>query len=282
MITTEPTTPRVMVPELLRIERASKEIADVFTFRLDVSQRPGGFAFAPGQFNMLYLFGVGEVAISISGDPARTDQLVHTIRAVGTVTRAMEQLKKGDLLGVRGPFGAPWPLDEAKGRDLVIIAGGLGLAPLRPAILAALARRDDFAHLVILYGARTPADILYKKEIERWRGRLDTQVEVTVDRAETSYPGHVGVVSSLLGLARFDPGNAVAMLCGPEVMMRFTARDLTRLGMPKDRIHVSMERNMKCGAGLCGHCQLGPAFVCKDGPVFRYDRAERLFYTREI
>ncbi len=282
MITTDSTAPRVMVPELMRIERASREIADVFTFRLDVSRRPGGFAFAPGQFNMLYLFGVGEVAISISGDPARTDELTHTIRAVGTVTRAMEGLKKGDVLGVRGPYGTAWPLDELAGRDVIVIAGGLGLAPLRPAILAALARRSDFARFVILYGARTPDDILFRKDLERWRGRLDVEVEVTVDRAEATYPGHVGVVSSLLGSARFDAGNAVAMLCGPEVMMRFTARDLGAMGVPADRIYVSMERNMKCGAGLCGHCQLGPTFVCKDGPVYRYDRAERFFYTREI
>ena len=271
-----------MLPELLRIDRVTREIDGVFTFKLDVSSRPGGFSFSPGQFNMLYAMGVGESAISISGDPARPSELVHTIRAVGHVTRAMEALRRGDVLGVRGPFGASWPLDAAKGRDLLIIAGGLGLAPLRPAILAALAHRADYGRLLVLYGARTPADILFRKDLERWRGRLDTAVEVTVDRAEIGWPGNVGVVPSLLERARFDAASAVAMLCGPEIMMRFTARELSRLGVSSDRIHVSMERNMKCGAGLCGHCQWGPTFVCKDGPVFRYDRVERLLHVPEI
>jgi NAD(P)H-flavin reductase len=251
-----PTEPRTMLPELLRIDRVSREIDDVFTLRLDVSSRPDGFPFSPGQFNMLYAFGVGESAISISGDPSRPRELVHTIRAVGHVTRAMEGLRRGDLVGVRGPFGAPWPLDAAKGRDLLIIAGGLGLAPLRPAILAALARRADYG--------------------------LDATVEVTVDRAERGWPGNVGVVPSLLARTQFDAASAVAMLCGPEIMMRFTARELARLGVSGDRIFVSMERNMKCGAGLCGHCQWGPTFVCKDGPVFPYDRVERLLHVREI
>jgi NAD(P)H-flavin reductase len=273
---------RSMVPELLRIDSITREIEGVFTLHLDVRARPGGFPFAPGQFNMLYLPGVGEVAISMSGDPAHPDDLVHTVRAVGTVTRGMEALRRGDVVGVRGPFGAGWPLAAARGKDLLIIAGGLGLAPLRPAILAALAHRRDFGRLVILYGARTPADILYRRLLERWRGRLDTEVLVTVDRAEMDWPGDVGVVPSLLGRARFEPANAVALLCGPEIMMRFTCRDLEKLGVSPDRIHVSMERSMKCGAGLCGHCQLGPVFVCKDGPVFRLDRVERLFYTPEI
>lgn len=282
MTTTLPEPARSMVPELARIDRVSREIDGVFTLRFDMSHRPGGFAFAPGQFNMLYLFGVGEVAISISGDPARPAELVHTIRAVGTVTNAMAELRRGDVLGLRGPFGAPWPVDAAHGKDLLIIAGGLGLAPLRPAILTALAHRKQFRRLVILYGARTPEDILYKRELERWRGRLDVELDVTVDRAPADWPGHVGVVSSLLGHAHFDPAATIAMLCGPEIMMRFTARDLEHAGVSRDRIYVSMERNMKCGAGLCGHCQLGPAFVCKDGPVFRFDQVEPLFYTPEI
>jgi NAD(P)H-flavin reductase len=282
MTTTAPSPPRSLVPELCRIERLSREIEGVFTMRFDMSARPGGFAFAPGQFNMIYLPGVGEVAISISGDPAQPEQLVHTVRSVGTVTRAMEGLGRGDVLGLRGPFGTAWPLDAARGKDLLILAGGLGLAPLRPAIVAALARRGDFRRLVVLYGARTPADILFPRDLGRWRGRLDTEVDVTVDRADTEWPGHVGVVSALLGRAEFDPARTVAMLCGPEIMMRFTARDLERLGVARDRIFVSMERSMKCGVGLCGHCQVGPLFVCKDGPVFRYDRVERLFYTPEI
>lgn len=283
MTTTAPSTlARSMVPELARVDRVIREIDDVFTLRFDMRARPGGFPFQPGQFNMIYLPGAGEVAISISGDPARPDTLVHTIRAVGSVTRALAGVRRGDLLGLRGPFGTAWPLDAARGKDLIIVAGGLGLAPLRPAILAAFTHRADIHRLHILYGARTPRDILYKKEIERWRGRLDAEVDVTVDRAGTDWTGHVGVVSALLAGARFDPARAVALLCGPEIMMRFTARDLQAAGVSGDRVYVSMERSMKCGVGLCGHCQVGPAFVCKDGPVFRFDRVERLFYTQEI
>jgi NAD(P)H-flavin reductase len=207
---------------------------------------------------------------------------VHTIRAVGSVTRVMQGLRRGDVVGLRGPFGAPWPMEEARGRDVIFIAGGLGLAPLRPAILHALARRDDYRRVVILYGARTPADILFRKDLERWRGRLDVEVEVTVDRAPVAWPGQVGVVPALLAGARFDPANAVAMMCGPEAMMRFTVRELERRGVSREATYVSMERSMKCGAGLCGHCQYGPTFVCKDGPVFRYAGIERLFHVPEI
>ncbi len=273
-----------MVPDLARITRVVREVEGVFTIHLDVSRRPGGFPFAPGQFNMLYVVGVGEVAISISGDPARPGDLVHTVRAVGSVTRAMEALPEGEVIGLRGPYGAPWPLAEAKGRDLVIVAGGLGLAPLRPAIVHALARahRRSYGRVVILYGARAPSDLLFLDDLDRWRGEPDTAVEVTVDRAELAWAGHVGVVPELFDLARFDASRAVALVCGPEVMMRFTARELQRRGVSPDRVWVSMERNMKCGAGLCGHCQYGPTFVCKDGPVFRLDRIERLLYLREI
>lgn len=271
-----------MVPALVRITRVVREIEDVFTFHLDVSERPGGFPFKPGQFNMLYAFGAGEVPISISGDPAHPGELVHTIRAVGSVTRAMEKLDRGDVLGLRGPFGSAWPLDLARDKDLLIIAGGLGLAPLRPAILQALAHRAAYRRVIVLYGARTPKDLLFRDELERWRGRFDTSVEATVDRAEHDWPGHVGVVPGLLQGASFDPASTVAMVCGPELMMRFTVRELQKRGVPGEAIHVSMERSMKCGAGLCGHCQYGPTFVCKDGPVYRFSDVERLFYIKEI
>jgi NAD(P)H-flavin reductase len=271
-----------MVPALVRITRVIREIDEVFTFHLDVSERPGGFPFKPGQFNMLYAFGAGEVPISISGDPAHPHELIHTIRAVGSVTRALEKLERGEVIGLRGPFGSAWPLDEARGKDLLIIAGGLGLAPLRPAILHALAHRADYRRLILLYGARTPKDLLFRKELERWRGRFDTSVEATVDRAEPDWPGHVGVVPALLAGASFDPAGTVALICGPEVMMRFTVRELAKRGLSTASIFVSMERSMKCGAGLCGHCQYGPTFVCKDGPVYRFADVERLFYVREI
>jgi NAD(P)H-flavin reductase len=270
-----------MFPQLYTVVRALKETHDTFTFELEpVSSRISSFA--PGQFNMLYVFGVGEVPISISGDPARPEVLVHTIRAVGTVTQAMRKLKHGDMLGVRGPFGSHWPIEEAVGNDLVIVAGGIGLAPLRPVIYHVLANRDKFGKVALLYGARTPQDLLYTRQLEHWRSRFDFQVEVTLDSAARGWRGNVGVVTTLIPGEQFDPSHTVAMICGPEVMMRFTIIELQKRGVADEAIFISMERNMKCGIGLCGHCQLGPTFICKDGPVYTYDRLSELFGKREI
>lgn len=273
--------PDLMAPEPMRITRVHRDTKDIFTFELDVSAR-GGFPFAPGQFNMLYPFGVGESAISISGDPAKPEKLVHTIRAVGTVTRALAELGKGDTVFVRGPFGRPWPVREAEGKDLILIAGGIGLAPLRPVIYYAMRNREKFGKVVIIYGCRTPEDLLYPKEMEKLRSRLDMQVEITVDAGDRAWKGHTGVVTKYIGKTTFDPANATAMICGPEIMMRFSARELARLGMGLDQVWITMERNMRCGAGLCGHCQFGPTFVCKDGPVYRYDLMEHLLSVREV
>lgn len=270
-----------MAPEFWRITRVRRETRDVFTIEFEAA-RPDGFVFAPGQFNMLYAFGMGESAISISGDPARPEKLVHTIRAVGTVTRALQQLRKGDMVGIRGPFGRPWPMAEALNKDLVIIAGGIGLAPLRPVIYDAVRRRESFGKVVIVYGSRSPADLLFTKEIETWRKKLDIEIEVTVDAADRTWKGHTGVVTKYLGKTDFDPAKAIAMMCGPEIMMRFAARELERLGMPTPSIWVTMERNMRCGAALCGHCQFGPSFICREGPVYRYDEVSRLLCVREV
>ncbi|MFZ6182801.1 FAD/NAD(P)-binding protein [Nannocystis pusilla] len=270
-----------MVPAFARISRVVRELPDVFTWHIAPPASPG-FSFSPGQFNMVYVFGVGEVPLSISGDPTRPDELVHTIRAVGAVTRAMQALRKGDIVGVRGPFGSAWPLAEARDKDLLFVAGGLGIAPLRPAILHALAARDLYRRVIVLAGFRSPADIIFRGDLERWRGRFDATVEVTVDRADASFRGMVAVVPALIAQVELDPAATVALLCGPEVMMRFAVRELERRGVPREQAHVSMERSMKCGVGFCGHCQYGPTFVCKDGPVFRFDRVERLFYVREI
>ncbi|MDQ7051529.1 MAG: FAD/NAD(P)-binding protein [candidate division KSB1 bacterium] len=271
-----------MIPEPFRVVQRKPETEDTFTLVLERAQSDRPFEFQPGQFNMLYVFGVGEVPISISGDPAQPQRLVHTIRAVGTVTRAMQKLRKGAIVGVRGPFGRGWPVLEAQQQDVVIVAGGIGLAPLRPALYHILRHRDAYGRVVLLYGARTPEDILYIKELEKWRGRFDLEVKVTVDRALGDWHGHVGVVTQLIPKTSFDPQNAIAMICGPEIMMRFTIYELQRSGMPNDRIYVSMERNMKCAIGFCGHCQYGPKFICKDGPVFRYTEIENLFGIREI
>jgi NAD(P)H-flavin reductase len=267
-------TPFATTP--MQIARAVREIPGVFTFTLD-----GGFEFRPGQFNMIYAHGVGEVPISISGDPREPERLVHTIRAVGTVTKAMEKLDVGSSLGVRGPYGRAWPVEEARGKDVVFIAGGLGLAPLRPAILHVLSHRADYGAVTILYGARSPAELLYRSELERWRGRFDCTLEATVDHAGRDWFGPVGVVTKIVAEADVEPDDAI-FVCGPEIMMRFVARELAQRGVPNDAIWVSMERSMKCGVGLCGHCQLGPSFVCKDGPVYRLDEIAALFFMREI
>jgi len=274
--------PDPMRPAPFRVRHVARETGDTFTLGLSPADESTALAFAPGQFNMLYVFGVGEVPISISGDPARPDQLVHTIRAVGAVSRALQRLEKGDYVGVRGPFGTPWPVEQAHGHDLVIVAGGIGLAPLRPALYHVLGHRGMYGRVVLLYGARTPRDILYPKELSLWRGRFDLEVEVTVDRATADWQGSVGVVTKLIERAPFDPGATMAFICGPEVMIRFSAMGLERRGVPLASIAVSMERNMKCAVGLCGHCQFGPVFVCQDGPVFAYDRILPFFGLREV
>jgi NAD(P)H-flavin reductase len=268
------------VPQLYRIDRVSRELPDTVTLDL-IPLRGRRPPFVPGQFNMLYAFGVGEVAISMSGD-RNNGAFVHTVRDVGAVSGAITKLAPGALIGLRGPFGMGWPVETAQGSDIIIIAGGLGLAPLRPAIYHVLANRGRYGRVAILFGSRNPADLLYRDELEQWRQRLDIDIEVTVDHADRDWHGNVGVVPKLIPRAAFDPHNGVALICGPEVMMRFTVNALLDAGMPLDRIYVSMERNMKCAIGLCGHCQFGAAFVCKDGPVMRFDRIAAIFAMREI
>lgn len=271
-----------MIPRTYRVQRIWKENADTFTVELVPTDGGDMSRYAAGQFNMIYIFGVGEIPISISGDPARRNPLVHTTRAVGTVTRVMRELKVGEMVGVRGPFGSAWPVEQAEGSDVVIVAGGIGLAPLRPAMYQILASRERYGKVVLLYGARSPSDILYRKELEQWRAKLDLEVYVTVDRATSAWRGSVGVVTKLISRAPFDPLNTIAMVCGPEVMMRFTTIELEKRGVQDDHIYVSMERNMKCAIGLCGHCQFGPEFVCKDGPVFPYSQVKDLTAKWEI
>jgi len=264
------------------IRRLRRETLDTFSLELEPLQGPAAFPFVPGQFNMLYLFGVGEVAISISGNPAGKLGPAHTTREVGTVTRAMARLKKGGILGVRGPFGHGWPLAEAAGKDVVLVAGGIGLAPLRPALYQLMAQRANYGRVVLLYGVRTPEDILYWQELDRWRRAAALEVYLTVDRATGGWPGNVGVVTSLIPRAPFDPHNALALVCGPEIMMRYTTLELRKRGLPVHSIYLSLERNMKCGIGNCGHCQAGPVFVCRDGPVFRFDRVKDWMDIREL
>ena len=272
-----------MLPRRYRVARAWDELSDVRTMEL-VPIDGEAAAFQPGQFNMLYAFGVGEVAISISGDPADRGKLVHTTRGVGAVSTALTGLRDGDVVGVRGPFGTAWPVAEETGRHIVFVAGGLGLAPLRPAIYHVLANRERYSGLTLVYGARAPDELLFAEEIKTWKSRFDTEVEVTVDHAAPGWTGQVGVVTT--PLARLLAGNEAAeisaFVCGPEIMMRFSVMSLAAAGVPEERIWISMERNMKCAIGFCGHCQFGPDFICRDGPVFRHDQVARLITRKEI
>jgi len=240
------------------------------------------FEFLPGQFNMLYVPGIGEVPISISGDPASTTRVLHTIRDVGPVTAALCKKQPGQQVGVRGPYGTSWPVAAAEGGDLVIVAGGIGLPPLRPALYQALGNRDRFGRVVLLYGARTPDDLLFPDELSAWRARFDLDVYVTVDAAARDWRGDVGVVPELVKRAPFDPAQTTAFLVGPEIMMRFTVRALRAAGVGDDRMYLSMERNMQCAVAMCGHCQLGPFLVCRDGPVFSYRQLARWLGIREV
>jgi NAD(P)H-flavin reductase len=270
-----------MLPRLGRVLRRRRDGPDIWTIDIETEDR-GDAAFLPGQFNMLTAFGVGEVPISMSGDPAEPGRLVHTIRAVGAVSGALARLQRGEPVGLRGPFGAGWPMAETAGRDVVIVAGGLGLAPLRPVLYRLLAERQRYGQIVLLCGARSPGDILFRRELETWRRRLDIDIEVTVDHAGADWHGHVGVVTTLIPLAAVDPPHATALVCGPEIMMRFAVAALREAGLSDESIYLSMERNMKCAVGFCGHCQFGTVFVCRDGPVFRYDRVRDLLALKEI
>jgi NAD(P)H-flavin reductase len=267
------------------IRSLAAETPGVVTYQLAFEDpaRQAAYGVAPGQFNMVYLPGVGEVPISVSsvsadGEPAG---IGHTIRAVGRVTRALEALGEGRIVGLRGPYGSRWPIEPARGRDVVVVAGGLGLAPLRLAIRALLAERSAYGRLVLLYGARQPADLLYTAEYAAWQA-LGLEVVETVDRADASWTGRVGVVPTLFRKLKVDPARTVLFCCGPEIMMRFTAAEAIAAGVAEQDIHVSLERNMQCAVGLCGHCQLGPEFLCKDGPVFPLPRVARFFNQRNF
>ena len=269
-------------PAPFRVVDKRQETDDTWTLHLKQAGGTRVPPFAPGQFAMLYAFGAGEVPISLSGHGLAGSELVHTIRAVGAVTEALCALGAGDAVGVRGPYGTAWPLAEAAGRDVVLLAGGLGLPPLRPVIHELLANRDRYGDVSILYGGRSPDELLFVEELEGWRARFDVTVEVIVDTAPASWHGRVGVVTKLIPRAVFEPGHAIAMMCGPEVMMRFAIAGLRDRGLSDDSIWVSLERSMKCATGHCGHCQLGPLFICKDGPVRRHDRVRPLMGVREL
>jgi NAD(P)H-flavin reductase len=253
-----------------------REAEDITTCRLQLvdKQVRQQFRFVAGQFNMVYLFGVGEVAISIVSDPDEPEFLDHTIRAVGRVTKAIADLQPGDVLGIRGPFGQGWPLDEARGRNVVIVTGGLGCAPVVGAIEYIFRRRAQYGSVKILHGVKTSHDLLYRERFDTWRHAPDTEVLLTSDEPDKTWSYHIGVVTELFEHVSIDPAKSIVLMCGPEIMMRLGIPILMSRGIPATAIYVSLERHMECGIGLCGHCQMGPYFLCKDGPVMRYDRVE--------
>ncbi len=273
-----------MLPAPYRVTDRQPETADTVTLRLAPADPATALApFRPGQFTMLCRPGVGEIAVSISGDPTAGDgSLTQTIRDVGAVSRALCAVRPGEVVGVRGPYGRGWDVEAAAGGDLVVVAGGVGLAPLRPAVLAALAARERFGRVAVLAGARTPADILFTAEVAGWRANPDLEVALTVDRPAPGWAGPVGFVTEPLTRLAVDPARTTALLCGPEPMMRYCAAVLLDKGLPPTSIRVSLERSMKCGVGLCGHCQLGPLLVCRDGPVVDYACAAPLLAVREL
>jgi NAD(P)H-flavin reductase len=271
-----------MVPRRYRIVEKSRETEDTWTLSLEPADPGSAIESRPGQFNMVYAFGAGEVPISVSGEPGTAGRLVHTIRAVGATTEAICSAEPDQMLGIRGPFGSSWPLDAARGMDVLVIAGGIGLAPLRPVLYALMTDPDAYGDASLLYGGREPEQLLFREELDRWRERPELDVHVTVDIASAEWRGRVGVVTGLIDQATFDPSGTAAFVCGPEVMMRFAVDALLERGVAPESIYLSVERNMKCAVGHCGHCQFGAEFVCRDGPVFSLDRIDRLFSMREV
>jgi NAD(P)H-flavin reductase len=274
-----------MWPLPYRVTRRRAETPDTASLWLTpVAQRIAPVA--PGQFTMLYVPGVGEVPISVSGshddgsDGGGT--LLQTVRAVGAVSRALHDAPVGSVVGVRGPYGTSWDLASAYGTDLVVVGGGCGLAPLRPVLTTALARRSSYGRVLAVLGAREPCELMFADEVEAWARRPDVDVLRTVDEPDAAWSGGVGLVTDLVADADLDPARTSAFLCGPEVMIRAAATLLLSRGVPARRIQVSLERNMKCGIGHCGHCQLGPLLVCRDGPVVPYETAAPLLAVREL
>jgi NAD(P)H-flavin reductase len=286
---TEPRTASPWMPSVAVIEETWPETPGVVTYRLITpGKSTADYSFKPGQFNMLYLPGFGEAAISMSGPPPgggnRNAPLgwIHTIRQAGNVTTALARLKNGDKLAIRGPYGKGWPLGKANRCDVILMAGGIGLAPLRPAVYELLARRGDFGRLILLMGARTAEGLLYRTEYDEWEKR-GFEIHLIVDRADGGWAGNVGVVPLLLDRLRLaQPGNTLVYACGPEVMMRYAALGAISQGISANQIWVSLERHMNCAVGLCGHCQLGTELLCRDGPVYPWNQVQPLLQVPDL
>jgi NAD(P)H-flavin reductase len=266
--------------EVLDIQAEAPGIATYWMKFVD-EKLQNNFSFQPGQFNMLYIPGRGESAISISSDASDKFRVGHTVRLAGNVTQGINKLQAGDLIGIRGPFGTYWPLEICKGQDVIIAAGGIGLPPLRPVLYHIMQNRQDFGRVILLYGARTPGDLQFTREYQTWE-KAGIELSITVDRGDEDWTGQVGVVPILFYRLRIDPHKSIILTCGPEIMIRFVIYEALARRIPPERIYVSLERNMKCGLGFCGHCQLGPYFVCKDGPVFTYKQIQPYFNVEEF
>lgn len=245
---------------------------DIFTldFKFTDPEVERNYQFTPGQFNMVYLFGVGEVAISIVSDPEQEKRYSHTIRQVGRITRGLAQLQPGDHIGIRGPFGRGWPLNEAENKDVLVITGGLGCAPSVSIIEYIIKRRENYKKLTVLQGVKHSADLIYREHYQRWSKLPDTEVLLAADKSAPGWAWHTGLITELLNDISIDPNDTLCLMCGPEAMMLAAINYLTQQQLPEQAIHFSMERNMECAIGHCGHCQLGGKFVCKDGPIFCY------------
>jgi len=276
----QPITENVYLPRLAVVERVEDEIADVRSFYWRFLDRAHDAAFAgfhPGQFAQVSVFGTGEFPASLPPSPTESERF-FTIRKVGSCTNALHRLEPGDTLGVRGPYGNGFPMDEYTGKNLVFVAGGIGVIPLRSCIVYAMHRREQYGRIQVFYGARTPGELMYRQAMEEWSRDGGVEFHLTVDRATEDWKGHVGVVGSLFK----KPGvevpveNTIAFVCGPPVMFRFVIRDLLGMGFTEDRIVSTLERYMKCGVGKCGHCCIGVAYVCVDGPVFTYEQIRKL------
>ncbi|HHQ14729.1 MAG TPA: Ni/Fe hydrogenase subunit gamma [Chromatiales bacterium] len=264
--------------DAFRVVGRRQESADVVSLDLEADS---GFGCEPGQFNMLYVFGKGEVPISVSAGCGER-RFQHTIRGVGKITADLCKRQPGDVVYLRGPFGNAWPLRRAEGLDVIIVAGGIGLAPVRPVVHHVLRHRDRFGAFTLLCGARTPADLIYADELSDWAGRADIDLQLTVDLASGDWSGSVGLVTKLFDQVVVRADHTLVMTCGPEVMMRFAAEDMVSRGVEAGRIFLSMERNMKCAIGICGHCMYGPDFICRDGPVFSYAQVRERLKVREL
>ena len=276
-----------VAPRVATVRRIVEEAFETYTYwvTLDDPEVRQAYRFQPGQINMIGIPGVGEVPISVSSDAELPGRLGHTIRSCGKVTNRFRELKPGDKVTIRGPFGRPWPVTEPRGGDLLVVAGGLGLAPVRPAIYHAIRQRDSYRRVIVLVGARGPEHMLFRRELERWLHWMrfrQIETHLTVDVADDAWPYAEGLVTSLYPKADIDPKATTAFMCGPEVMMWFAARDLLTMGIPPERVWVSIERNMHCGVKLCGHCQLGPYFLCADGPVFTWAEVGELMGVEEL